>query len=101
MLDAILAVENGEDETAYYDGLQTLIDNGMWSLEGSMGRAMADAINAGACVLGPKPARDYYGNRIPSRYEVEPGTKGSWAYAHARFPERFPDEEEPNDDATA
>ena len=36
-----------------------------------------DAIESGRCVLGPTPARDYWGNRIPSRTEVQEGTKGS------------------------
>ena len=62
--------------------LQELIDNGMaWRLEGSVGRAAMDAIENGACILGETGHRDYWGNYIPSRYEVEPGTKGSLEYA--------------------
>jgi hypothetical protein len=38
---------------------------------------MMEAINAGRCMLGTSSARDYYGNHIPSRDEVMPGTKGS------------------------
>lgn len=49
----------------------------MWSLQGSYGRAMMQAIEAGTCMLGHEPAQDYWGNRIPSRTEVEAGTKGS------------------------
>lgn len=65
--------------------LQDLIDTGMaWRLEGAIGRAAMDAIEAGACVLGPVGHRDYWGNYVPSRYEVEPGTKGSAEYARAR-----------------
>ena len=61
-----------------YDNLQTLIDNGnAWRLEGSVGRAAMDAIENGACILGEVGHRDYWGNYIPSRHEVEPGTKGS------------------------
>jgi hypothetical protein len=61
--------------------LQALIDSGTWGLEGSVGRAMMDAIEDGRCTLGPAPARDYWGNYIPSRTEVKPGTKGSVEYA--------------------
>ena len=38
---------------------------------------MMAAIEEGYCLLGPQPAEDAWGNRIPSRTEVEPGTKGS------------------------
>jgi len=70
------------DEEAERLQLQTLIDSGMaWKMEGAVGRAAMDAIRSGACVLGKEPFTDYWGNRIPSRYEVEPGTKGSEEYA--------------------
>jgi hypothetical protein len=72
--------ENGE---AVMD-LQALIDSGMaWRLEGSVGRAAHDAIEAGVCILGEVGHRDYWGNYVPSRYEVQPGTKGSIEYAEA------------------
>ena len=65
-----------------YGELQTLIDNGMaWRLEGAVGRAAMRAIEAGECVLGEEGHHDYYGNYVPSRHEVEPGTKGSAEYA--------------------
>jgi hypothetical protein len=60
--------------------LQRAINDGLWSLQGSYGRAMMGAIEAGTCMLGRSPARDYWGNRIPSRTEVQPGTKGSRAF---------------------
>jgi hypothetical protein len=70
------------DEEAERIRLQGLIDSGLaWRLEGAVGRAAMDAIRSGACVLGKEPFTDYWGNRIPSRYEVEPGTKGSEDYA--------------------
>ena len=46
-------------------------------------RAMMDAIDAGRCMLGTSHARDYWGNRIPSRDEVKEGTKGSVEYVRA------------------
>jgi hypothetical protein len=43
---------------------------------------MMEAIEAGVCALGNEPAHDYNGNRIPSRFEVEPGSKGSVKYVN-------------------
>lgn len=69
------------DELDYYANMQQLINGGTaWSFQGSYGRSMMDAITAGRCMLGEQPARDYYGNRIPSRHEVQAGTKGSRQY---------------------
>ena len=62
---------------------QELIETGMaWQLEGHIGRQCMAAIEAGAAVLGTVPHRDYWGNRVPSRFEVQSGTLGSQAYAH-------------------
>lgn len=62
--------------------LQSLIDSGMaWRLEGHIGRQAMAAIEAGDCVLGEEGHHDHWGNYVPSRYEVEPGTKGSIEYA--------------------
>lgn len=70
-----------DDGNVTFD-LQALINSGeAWRLEGSIGRAAHDAIEAGVCVLGEVGHRDYWGNYVPSRYEVEPGTKGSLEYA--------------------
>ena len=68
------------NEVEYYESIQRAINAGAWSFQGSYGRAMMDAINAGKCLLGNDSARDYFGNRIPSRYEVKDGTKGSEGY---------------------
>lgn len=62
--------------------LQRLIDTGQaWSFEGSVGRACMEAIKAGRCVLGLKGHKDYWGNYVPSRNEVEDGSLGSVEYA--------------------
>lgn len=80
-MEALMS-ESAEEQIA---GLQSLINSGMaWRLEGSVGRAAMDAIEAGHCVLGEQAHYDYWGNRVPSRYEVEPGTKGSVEYAAER-----------------
>ena len=79
-----MGVEFDEQGEAILD-LQALIDSGLaWRLEGSVGRAAHEAIEAGICVLGETGHRDYWGNYIPSRHEVEAGTKGSLEYAEAR-----------------
>jgi len=77
MLARVLAAQDPEDRM-----LQDFIDNGCWSLEGSIGRAMARAIEDGRCVLRDLSWNDYWGNRIPSRTEVVEGTKGSVTYAY-------------------
>ena len=77
MLRQVLASQDESERE-----LQRLIDGGVWGLEGYMGRAMMQAINEGVCVLGPEPVWDYWGNRIPSRNEVKPSTKGGILYAY-------------------
>ena len=74
-LDTVLAAQDGNDAA-----LQAMIDAGSWSLEGKMGRAMMAAIEDGRCMLGLNGAYDYWGNYIPSRTEVQPGTMGSVEY---------------------
>lgn len=59
--------------------LQALINTGMaWKLEGSVGRAAMAAIKSGQCMLGPTLQHDYWGNTIPARHMVQPGTLGSF-----------------------
>lgn len=57
---------------------QRLIDSGaIWEFEGSMGRAAMAGLEEGVFFLPTTPTSDYYGNYIPSREELEPGTKGT------------------------
>ncbi len=59
-------------------GYQALINSGdAWKLEGSVGRTAMDMIRNGQCMLGEEGHTDYYGNYVPSRTEVQAGTKGS------------------------
>lgn len=61
---------------------QKLVDSGQaWRLQGMYGRRAMELIEAGVIMLGKVGHRDYYGNYVPSRYEVKNGTKGSPAYA--------------------
>lgn len=68
---------------------QKLINTGMaWQLEGSVGRFAMYLINNGYCCLGTKGHRDFYGNYVPSRYEVKTGTKGSLLFVLNKRHER-------------
>ncbi len=65
-------------EVEYIEGMQGLIDSGdAWRLEGSVGRTAMSLIEDGQCMLGENSHTDYWGNHVPSRYEVKAGTKGS------------------------
>ena len=72
--------DNGCDEQEYFVSIQKAINSGMWGLQGSYGRTMMAAIESGQCLLGKSRARDYYGNVIPSRDDVQFGTKGSYEF---------------------
>ena len=79
----INTIESDNEATPenYYQAIQRAINSGTaWSFQGSYGRTMMDAISAGFCMLGTTSARDYYGNRVPSRTEVQEGTKGSYEF---------------------
>ena len=82
----IMAFEEGElDEDQTVQMFQEMIDDGsVWSFQGSYGRTAMDLIESGQCTLGEKGCRDYWGNYIPSRTEVQPGTKGSIEYQQKR-----------------
>jgi hypothetical protein len=79
--DDVMSVEETGDDFA---ALQRIINAGQWGLQGSFGRTMMAAIDAGNCMLGKEAARDYYGNAIPSRTDVKQGTKGSFDYVAER-----------------
>ena len=64
----------------YYEAIQRSINAGMWGLQGSYGRVMMDAIKSGYCLLGQNDAHDYWGTHIPSRDQVQAGTKGSFDF---------------------
>ncbi len=84
--DVIVAYESGDlDDVETVAMFQRLIDDGSsWRLQGCYGRAAMDLIRCGQCVLGPVGHRDYFGNYVPSRHEVEAGTPGSLEFATNR-----------------
>lgn len=90
-LDAIMALESGEELDALEQAkaMQKLLNAGMWNLQGSYGRAMMAALEAGDNMLGTEPASDYYGNYIPSRDQVKDGTKGSRSLVVERHGEEW------------
>lgn len=66
------------DQVSFYEAMQRTINSGdAWRFQGSYGRSMMAAIEDGFCLLGSVSSEDAYGNRIPSRTEIQPGTKGS------------------------
>ncbi len=57
---------------------QELIDDGSaWRMSGHYGRTAMQLIREGQCMLGCSGFHDAYGNYVPSRDEVSPGTPGS------------------------
>ena len=77
------------DEMEFAISTQRAINSGMWGLQGSYGRTMMAALEEGIVMLGKQPAKDYYGNRIPSRDVVQAGTKGSRELVVARYGEAW------------
>ena len=62
-----------------YDQMQEMIETGMaWKMEGAYGRDAMDSLRSGACFLPTTSKKDYYGSTIPSRYQVQKGTAGSY-----------------------
>lgn len=81
---AIDAIENGADDQQV--AMQHAINEGSaWRFQGSFGRAMMGAIESGTAMLGKIGHRDYWGNYVPSRTEVQQGTKGSYDYVAERM----------------
>lgn len=78
MAKALYECETREEEI---ESLQELINTGLaWRLEGAIGRAAMDAIRSGECILGEEGHYDFWGNYVPSCYEVKTGTMGSKEY---------------------
>jgi hypothetical protein len=64
-----------EDEIAMF---QRMINDGsVWHMQGSYGRRAMDLLRSGLCELGEKSFTDAYGNKVPSKHEVMPGTTGA------------------------
>lgn len=58
--------------------LQRDINSGLvWHLEGSVGRSAMDSIRAGRAMVGKVRRTDYWGNTVPARSDLEPGSFGT------------------------
>lgn len=93
MIDYDILEGNEEvDEMDYFIEMQKAINGGVaWKFQGSYGRSMMDAIRSGYCMLGHTRSSDYYGNTIPSRDDVEEGTKGSYEFVLEHMGEDWAD----------
>lgn len=61
-----------------YSNVQNRINTGsIWNFQGSVGRAAMGLLESGICFLPDESTQDYYGNYIPSRNELQAGTKGT------------------------
>lgn len=70
-----------EDQIECY---QRLVNTGdAWRFEGSVGRAAMGLIESGQIMLGKTGHKDYWGNYVPGRDEVQDGTKGSYGFVVA------------------
>lgn len=80
-----MAFYDAETREEYIAEMQELINSGMaWRLEGAVGRDAMNLIENGECMLGEEGHRDFWGNYVPSRHEVEAGTKGSPEFCEER-----------------
>ena len=83
MADLSAIWEEDATEEEFIGAYQELINTGQaWRMEGSVGRQAMAFIEAGICALGESDHRDYYGNHVPSRDQVQEGTKGSVQFVH-------------------
>lgn len=81
---------DAKSEADYYASLQRAINSlEAWKFQGSMGRAMMAAIEDGHCMLARSDCRDFYGNHIPSRAQVQEGTVGSRGFVVERMGEEW------------
>lgn len=69
---------DAETEAEEIEAIQKRINDGsIWKMEGSAGRRAMQLLEAGLCELGKTRHTDYWGNVVPSRFDVQPGTKGA------------------------
>lgn len=77
----ILVGDQEADEMEVAIAMQNALNSGVgWRMEGSFGRSMMAALKSGRAMLGKFGVRDYYGNYIPSRFEVKEGSFGSRSF---------------------
>ena len=67
-----------QKELGVYETQQAINDGSIWKIAGSEGRAAMGYLESGVCMLPKYSHTDYYGNKIPSRDELEKGSKGTF-----------------------
>jgi hypothetical protein len=89
MADLSAIYRDDADTDDVIDAYQELINTGAcWTMNGDTGRTAMRLIEDGYCILGEVGHRDYWGNYVPSRTEVAPGSKGTIEYAEKLSGER-------------
>jgi len=73
-LERIIELQKDYGVTGTQKGINT---GEIWKFEGSVGRFAMEMIEGGVCFLPEERTQDYYGNVIPSRNDLQPGTKGT------------------------
>ena len=69
---------NEKQKAAGVYEMQTyILDGSVWSMEGSMGRAAMNGLETGEFYLPEKATQDFYGNHIPGRGALKPGSEGT------------------------
>ena len=80
----------GEDQFEEELNLQKLINSGMaWKWEGGVGREAMTALEDGRCMLPNVERWDYWGNVVPARYMLEPGSVGTRELVVERYGEEY------------
>lgn len=78
--------EEDVSEEEHIKAVQRRINDGsIWHFEGSAGREAMSLIEAGYCLLPKAAHTDYWGNTVPNREWLKPGTKGTWGYVAERM----------------
>jgi hypothetical protein len=73
-LERIIEMQKSYGVTQTQEGINS---GQCWLMEGSVGRFAADCLRIGVCMLPENRNRDYYGNTVPSRNDIEKGSNGS------------------------
>lgn len=74
----IISLQKAYNVTSTQDQINTGL---CWKMEGSVGRFASDMLEAGVCMLPKNRKMDYWGNVVPSRDDLKPGTKGTYQNA--------------------
>lgn len=91
-LEDIIIIEGNIDAEPeeYFEAMQRQINDGViWRLQGSMGRAAMDAIKSGNCMCAKAPCKDYWGNTVPARDMLQPGSFGTKEFVAEKMGDEY------------